>query len=123
MHRDTVDDREAGRSLAIDGLPIPDHRNRTMPRLEHQLVAIPQRDEGVICLTELAGTLDDCLENRFDIRRRRGDHAKNIAAAGLVGQCLREITRPGLQLVEQADILDRDQRPGRRRSGATGHGA
>ena len=33
---------------------------------------------------------------------------KNIAAAGLVGQRLREIMRLGLHLVEQADVPDGD---------------
>ena len=108
MHRHAVEDRKTSRSVTIDGLSFPDHRNRAMLRLENQFVAIPQRDEGVICITEFAGALDDCAENRFDICRRRGDHPKYVAAAGLVGQRFREITRLRLHFVEQPDVLDGD---------------
>jgi hypothetical protein len=37
-----------------------------------------------------------------------GNDPQNIGAAGLVGEGLGEITRLGLHLVEQTDILDRD---------------
>ena len=36
------------------------------------------------------------------------DHLEDIGAAGLVGQRLREIARPGLHFVEQPRILDGD---------------
>ena len=110
MHRHAVDHRETRHSVAIDGLSLPDNRNRPMLRLEQEVVAVSQRDKGIIRPAKLAGAFDNRRENRLDVGRRRGDHVEDLAAAGLVAQRLREIARLSLNFVEQAHVLDSDDR-------------
>ncbi len=69
-------------------------------RAETQVIAIFQQHDGVIGFAKFAGAFDNGPENRLDIGRRGSDHAQDIAAAGLVGQRLREIARLRLHLVE-----------------------
>ena len=76
--------------------------------LKQQVVAVLQGYKGVVRLAKLAGAFDNCIEHWFDICRRGGDHTKDIAASGLMGQRLREVARLRLHLVEQADIADGD---------------
>ena len=77
-------------------------------RAEAQVVAILQEHDGIIGIAELAGALDNGLEDRPDIGRRGCDHVEDVAAAGLISQRLREVARLGLHLVEQPHILDGD---------------
>ena len=57
-------------------------------RSRTEIVAIFKEYDGIIGLAKFAGTLDDGIEDRFDVGRRGGDHLENVAAAGLVGQRL-----------------------------------
>ena len=59
-------------------------------RADAQIVAVLQEHERIIGLAKLAGTLDNGIEHRLDVGRRGRDHAEDIAAAGLVGQRLRQ---------------------------------
>ena len=52
--------------------------------------------------------LDDGLEHRLDIRRRARDHAQDLAGRRLLLQRLGEVGVLGLQLGEQARVLDGD---------------
>ena len=112
MHVDwrAVDHREAGCAVAIDGLSIPDHRNRSVLGLKHQFVAVPQSCKRVVGLAKLAGALDDRREDRLDVSRRGSDHAKDVAAAGLVGEGFGEVAGLGLHLFEQLHVRYRDDR-------------
>ena len=112
MHMDrlAIDNCTTGGPSAVYRPSLPDDGNRAMLFLENEVVAIFQRYQGIVGLAKPAGTLDDGLENRPDIRRRGGDHAENVAAAGLVSQRLGKIARLRLHLVEQTDVLDGDHR-------------
>ena len=72
------------------------------------MVALPQMNNRIIGVAKLAGALDNGLEHRPDIGRRRGDDLQDVGASGLIGQRLRQLARLGLHLVEQPHILDRD---------------
>ena len=48
----------------------------------------------------------------MEIRRRPRDHLQNLAGRGLLLQRLRQLGIPYLQLVEQAHVLDGDDRLG-----------
>ncbi len=108
VNRLAIDDGTPGGPLAVDRLPLPNDRNRSVLRLEHQLVAVFQHDQCVGGLTKLTGTLDDGPEDRRDVGRRGRDHAEDAAAPGLVRQRFLQLTGLGLYLVEQSRILDGD---------------
>ena len=48
------------------------------------------------------------LEHRLHIGRRGADHAKDRGSCRLLLQCLSQLARARLHLVEQAHVLDRD---------------
>jgi hypothetical protein len=73
-----------------------------------EVVAISQMDNRIFRIAKLAGALDNGLENRRDIGRRRCYYPEDIAAPGLVCQRLGEITGFRLHLVEQPRVLDGD---------------
>jgi hypothetical protein len=102
MHVDrrAVDDRKTGCRVTIDGLSFPHYRNRPMLGLKHEFVAVPQGCKRIVGFAQFAGALDNRREDRFDVGRRGGDHAKDVGAAGLVGEGLGEVARLGLHLLE-----------------------
>ena len=118
MHRLAVDNRATGDPLAIDGLPVPDNRNRSVLGLKQQVVAVLQGCKGVVRLAKLTGAFDNRIKHWFDIGRRGGDHTKDIAASGLVGQRLREIARAWPAPPRTGAHCRWRSRPGRRRSAA-----
>src|SRR6476619_5647395 len=65
---------------------------------ETQVAAVFQKHNRIIGLAELACAFDNGFENRPNICRRGCDHAKDIAAAGLVSQCLGQVARLCLHL-------------------------
>src|SRR5258708_14913151 len=77
-------------------------------RADTQVDAVAQHHGGIISVAELARRVDDGLENRRDIRWRGRDHAEDVAAAGLVGQRLREVAGFSLYLFEQPNVRDRN---------------
>ena len=52
----------------------------------------------------------DRLEHRLHVGRRGADHAKYRGSCRLLLQCLSQLARARLHLVEQAHVLDRDDR-------------
>ena len=50
------------------------------------------------------------IQHRLNIRRRAGDHAQNLARRRLLFQCFGELPVAGIEFVEQADVLDGDDR-------------
>src|SRR5262249_34248866 len=48
MNRLAIDDGPAGHHLTVDRNPVPDDGNRSMLRLEDEIMAILQRDGGII---------------------------------------------------------------------------
>jgi hypothetical protein len=79
-----------------------------MMRAGMQVAAIFQEHDGIIGPANLACAFDDGLENRPDIGRGGRDHAKDVAASGLVSQRLLQLAGLCLDLIEQPHILDRD---------------
>src|SRR5258705_8414566 len=75
-----------------------------------QAVAILEEHDGIEGIAKLAGALDNGLENRPDIGRRRGDHPQDIAAPGLIDQRVGEVAGLCLYLIEQPDVLNGDGR-------------
>ena len=65
-----------------------------------EVVAISQMDNRIFRIAKLAGALDNGLENRRDIGRRRRYYPEDIAAPGLVCQRLGEITGFRLHFIE-----------------------
>src|SRR5215471_17865730 len=59
-------------------------------------------------LADAGGMFGNRLENRCYVARRARDHGQDIADRGLLLQCLAQLARAGLYLVEQPYILDRD---------------
>src|SRR5882724_5660852 len=108
MHWLPVQERTPGGPVATDGPFLQVYSYRTVMRAEAQVVTILQKHYGVISLAKFAGAFDDGLENRRDIGWRGSDDAKDVAAAGLVGEGLGEVTGFRLHLVEQAHVADRD---------------
>ena len=54
--------------------------------------------------------LGQCLEDGSQVKRRTADHLEDFAGGGLLLQGLGEVTVPGLQLLEEANVLDGDHR-------------
>ena len=50
------------------------------------------------------------VEHRLQVERRAADDLQHVGGRGLLLQRLGEIARPRLHLVEQAHVLDRDDR-------------
>ena len=81
-------------------LPVePDTRRRRPPRRAARAL----RDDGV--------------EDRLDVGRRARDDPQDLAGRRLLLQRLGQLAVPRLELLEQPDVLDGDDAPGRRRSG------
>jgi hypothetical protein len=66
---------------------------------------VETEDAAVDRLTQPHGALDDSLEDRLDIGRRAGDDPEDLGGRRLLLERL-------LRLVEQPDVLDRDDRLG-----------
>ena len=77
-----------------------------MMRLEMQFAAELEDNGGVVGTAQFAGALDNGLQGRAYIRRRRCNHAKYVAAGRLVGQGLGQVARSCLHFLEHSDVLD-----------------
>src|SRR5258707_11949842 len=105
MHRLLIQERTPGSPVTVDRPFVETDGYRTMMGAKTQVIAILQSRRGVIGLTKLACALDNGLENRPDVGWRRGDHAEDVAAAGLVSQSFGKLAGLGLNLVEQPHVL------------------
>src|SRR4029450_3772645 len=65
-------------------------------------------NSGVVRAAELRSALDDRLQHRLELRRRRADDSQDLARAGLLRQRLRELAVAYPQLFDQTHVLDRD---------------
>src|SRR6266550_3457260 len=101
MHRLLIQERAPGGPASADRPLLDIYRYRAMVRAKTQLVAVLQEHDGIISLAKLAGALDNGVENRPDIGRRRRDHPEDVAATSLVSQSLRKIARLRLHFVKQ----------------------
>ena len=83
---------------------------RCTVRTRHKAVdlALAYCDRCVIGAAKPGGRFDYCVQHRLDIRGRAADNLQHVAGRGLVLERFLEIARAGVQFVEQADILDRD---------------
>ena len=61
-------------------------------------------------IAEPDGAFRDRVEHGLDVGRRARDHPQDLACRRLLLQGLDEVAVPGLQLREQAHVLDRDHR-------------
>ena len=59
-------------------------------------------------VAEPDGALRDRVEYRLNVGRGAGDHAQDLAGGGLPFERLGQVAVSGLQLLEQADVLDGD---------------
>jgi hypothetical protein len=57
---------------------------------------------------QVCGARQHGLEHRLQVARRAGDHAQDVRGCRLLFQCLCELARARLQLLEQPRILDGD---------------
>ena len=120
MHRFAIKKGPTGHPTSRDrntGRPL---RQGTAVRSRPEIAAIFKKYDGIVCLAKLTGAFGNSFEHRANVGRRGSDHLENVAAAGLVGQRLREVARLRLHLVEQPRRSRWRSRPGRRRSAAAG---
>ena len=61
-------------------------------------------------LAQSSSVLDDSLEYWMNVRWRTADNRKNLARSGLLLQGLGEIAIAVLEFLEQADVLNCDNR-------------
>jgi hypothetical protein len=71
-------------------------------------VALSEKEQAHVGLTELHSTSQNGVENGTYARRRAIDHAQDLARRSLAIESLRQLMILLLQLFEQAHILDRD---------------
>src|SRR5262245_53526186 len=64
---------------------------------------VEEKQPGPLSVAEASGVIEDRLEHRLNIGRRAGNHAEDLAGR-------RKVAIAGLQLLEQAYILDRNDR-------------
>src|SRR6266852_18277 len=80
MYRFPVEDRAPRGRVTVDQPFVGVYRYRAVMRASMKVVILLQAHYRIIGIAELAGTLDNGLENRPDIGRRGCDHPQDIAA-------------------------------------------
>src|SRR5438046_5674238 len=108
MHRLLFDDRASSGPIPTDRQFCRDYRNRAVMSTCMEVVSQLKTHYGIISPAELACTLNNRLENRFDVGRRRCNYAENVCAPRLIGQGIGKVASLCLHLVKQADVLGRD---------------
>src|SRR6185312_3423911 len=108
MHRSPFDDGQAGRRIPVDRQALARNRDIPMMSAELQIVAALKADHGIVGTAELANTLYDRLQHRYQVSGGGCDHLEDITAASLVSESFREIVRPLAQLAHQPRVLDCD---------------
>ena len=96
--------RSCPQRLHQDGVQVM--RGPDVKRLRRVVILV---DGATVCTRKLARPRDDGLEHRLDIERRAHRLADLPERRELVDRA-GELTRPRLQLLEQADVLDGDDR-------------
>jgi hypothetical protein len=116
VHDAPVEDGAAGGAPAM-GAVREDATDRgvalrrvVVGRQERHGLAVEAHERALLRLAETPAARDDGAEHRGDVRGRAADHAEDLARGRLLVQRLREIAVAGLELLEQPDVLDRDDR-------------
>ena len=104
MNRLSISYGSAYRRATINGSPTlwqsrKGHRTEMGSHL-HAIIFDPL-DKGIVGVAQPRGTLGDGVQHRLNVRRRAGDHAKDLARGGLLLQRFGEF-------LEQPDVLDGD---------------
>ena len=73
-----------------------------------KIIAVSQQDGRISRIAKLVRAIDNGLEDRRNIGRRRCDNLQHVGGRGLLLQGFLEIAGLGLHLVEQARIFDCD---------------
>src|SRR5262249_18326906 len=79
-------------------------------RDEGELLAVVEGQGSEFCAANAYGILHDRLEQWRELFQRVADRGQYFRRRGLLLKRLREVAGTRLQIVEQADILDRDHR-------------
>src|SRR5262245_25976230 len=104
MDRSTFDHRSPSHGGMADRKRVADHeRDGEWPMCGYQAehIAVDSKDERIIRAAHSCRILRDGVQYRLDVGRRAADDAQNLARGRLLLERL-------LRLVEQPDILDRD---------------
>src|SRR5215831_17287531 len=76
--------------------------------MDQLAVELPERSEEPVA--QLHGTGDDRVEDRLSVALRLADNAQDLAGGGLLIQSRGQVTVTSLELLEQSDVLDGDDR-------------
>src|SRR5262249_56843914 len=87
-----------------------DSGNRSKMSARHEDVRFGKSQQDIVDPTHPCGALHDRVEHRLHIRGRPADDAEHLGCCGLMLQSLAQFCIALLDLFEQADILDGDDR-------------
>src|SRR5262245_63799081 len=91
--------------------PLQVVRSRPITRAESKLLsALVEPEVSQLRFAERGRTLENRFEHGSDVRRRTRDNAQNLAGRGLLIECLGERAVLLLQLREEPDVFDGDDR-------------
>src|SRR5262249_11963948 len=96
--------------INTDLFAVSGHRYRTEMRPRNEIVALTKSQPQVIDSANPGGTLDDGIEYGLHIRRRAADDAKHLGRCRLMLQRFAQFCIALLDFLEQAHILDGDDR-------------
>src|SRR5262249_9442926 len=74
------------------------------------LLTVEAPHEAIQSAAEPHSALHDRVEDRLDVGRRAGDDPEDLAGGGPLLEGLGEVAILGLELLEEADVLDGDDR-------------
>src|SRR5262245_42805404 len=84
------------------------HGHRTKMSAHDHAVAFTEAQMHVVNPTNPGGALDNGVEDRLHVRWRTADDAEHLGGRCLVLQSLTQLCVALLDLLEEANILDRD---------------
>src|SRR5215475_8321699 len=93
-----------------DALGIVRHRDRAVVGPKAEVVSVDAADKGVAGTTETRRRLGHRIEDRLYVGARARYDAKDLGRRRLMLQRLAEVAVALLQFLEQADVLDGDDR-------------
>src|SRR5262245_13589429 len=91
VNRRLIDERPAGGPAPVDRPLLDADWYRSVMRADAEILVVLKHHRRVIGVAKFASALDDGFEDRIDVGWRRGDHAQDVGAAGLVGEGLRQV--------------------------------
>src|SRR5262245_61076922 len=102
VDRLTVEHSPACRNASTEWYKF-DGRHCPVFRHDPKLITFRAFYQSIVCVTQSRSIFRNHIQHRLDIRRRAGDHAKNLTRRRLLLQRF-------LQLVEQSHVLDSNHR-------------